>query len=468
VVQITYFSRASSLDLILELLLGGIYLSVILVITILVRAKSQDRFTKIYFIPALMFKMLGLLGFAAVYYFVYEYGDTFVYYESATIMGKILTEDLYYGTELFLGFNDYVRAKDFLYNHFLVNYYRGQDTFLVIKIAAILSIVGLGKFLSTSIIFSVLTFISQWYLFKALILKYEKQVTSLAIGILFIPSVAFWGSGIMKDSIILGAVCVLIANLFRWIELGKRPTILQVLVMVVSVYFIYTIKYYIILAVFPMLGFWLYFKFNRSIRNKVIRVVIAPVGILLVSGIIAISFIQFSEIDQRLQLDRMLAQADTYQRNHYSETGGEGTGSGYTLGVYDASLFGLATKTIPAINVTLFRPYLWEIKSPAMAIAALESFVMTLLFFRMLWFWRKRNIYQTITSDTFLAASLIFVLFLSFIVGFTAFNFGALVRYKIPCMPFFYLLLTLPVNRSYVKSQVQLPGRIRNVRPQMV
>jgi hypothetical protein len=170
------------------------------------------------------------------------------------------------------------------------------------------------------------------------------------------------------------------------------------------------------------------------------------VGISTLSLIIVYTFVQFSAIDQRLQMDRMLAQADIYQRNHYSETGAEGTGSGYTLGDYDPTFTGILSKVVPAINVSLFRPYIWEIKSPAMVLAAMESLLFTVLFGRLLWYWRRRKVWTAITSDPFFMMSLVFVLSLAFIVGFTAFNFGALMRYKIPLMPFFFILLSMPVG----------------------
>lgn len=449
-VNITYLNRAQALDLFWEVSLGGIFIAAVILASLVVRVRTNDGITARYFLPGLLFKISGLLLFCAMYYFVYGYGDTFVYHESAGIFAEIISEDFQYGIELLLGTNSYVRAKDMLYNHFLINYYRGADTFLVIKLAAVINVFGFGRFLSTSILFALLTFLCQWYLFKTLFIKYSKNERSLAIAILFIPSVAFWGSGIMKDSIIFGSICLLTAIFFRWIELSIRPRFWQIVVLVSAFYIIYIIKFYVIIAFLPSLGFWVYFKFNKAIRNKVIRMIITPLGISFLSSLLVFSFVRFSEIDQRLQVERMLDQAEIYQRNHYSESGGDGTGSGYTLGDYDPSFAGIIFKVIPAINVSLFRPYLWEIRGPAMAMAGLESFWFTLLFIRLLWYWRSGNARVNISSDAFLLMSVIFLLFFAFVVGFTAYNFGALVRYKIPCLPFFYLLLTLPVQRVLV------------------
>jgi hypothetical protein len=50
---------------------------------------------------------------------------------------------------------------------------------------------------------------------------------------------------------------------------------------------------------------------------------------------------------------------------------------------------------------------------------------------------------------------LIFSVIFAFAVGFTSFNFGALARYKIPFMPFYYVALFILAD-TQKKSQTQL------------
>jgi hypothetical protein len=54
-------------------------------------------------------------------------------------------------------------------------------------------------------------------------------------------------------------------------------------------------------------------------------------------------------------------------------------GSGYTLSSMEATPLGMLKVAPEAINVTLFRPYLWESRKPVVLITAVESFL-TLLF----------------------------------------------------------------------------------------
>jgi hypothetical protein len=53
-------------------------------------------------------------------------------------------------------------------------------------------------------------------------------------------------------------------------------------------------------------------------------------------------------------------------------------------------------------------------------------------------------------SDPFLAYCLFFSLFFAFGVGIAGTNFGALVRYKIPLMPFFFSLIYIIRKKSVI------------------
>ena len=95
-------------------------------------------------------------------------------------------------------------------------------------------------------------------------------------------------------------------------------------------------------------------------------------------------------------------------------------------------------KNIPAaINVTLFRPYPWETRNPVMLLSALESFALLIFTIRIFYRTGIGRTFKAIGSNATVFFCIFFSLFFGFCIGFTAYNFGALVRYKIPCIPFF-------------------------------
>ena len=99
-----------------------------------------------------------------------------------------------------------------------------------------------------------------------------------------------------------------------------------------------------------------------------------------------------------------------------------------------------------AINVSLFRPYIWEVRSPLMLLASLEGmvlFIFTLIIlYRMLWY--KINVLTRPAAWFSLVCSITF----AFAVGISTYNFGTLFRYKVPLMPFYAILLVLAYSRS--------------------
>jgi hypothetical protein len=121
-------------------------------------------------------------------------------------------------------------------------------------------------------------------------------------------------------------------------------------------------------------------------------------------------------------------------------------GSAYTLGDFDYSPAGMARKFPMAIWVTLYRPYLWESHNIVMLLSALESFA--LLIFTIYVFYKVgvRRVFAKVTSTPILTFVFLFSIIFAFAVGVTTYNFGTLVRYKIPMYPFFvaglFILLT--------------------------
>jgi hypothetical protein len=122
--------------------------------------------------------------------------------------------------------------------------------------------------------------------------------------------------------------------------------------------------------------------------------------------------------------------------------------STYSIGDLDFSLKGMLRIFPNAVNVSFYRPYLWEVKSFLMIPNMLESLVLMLLSLYTITKYRMK-VLKVIFSNDFLTFSILFAIFFGFIVGVMSFNFGTLVRYKIPCMPF----IGLVVFGVYMKLQ---------------
>lgn len=113
-----------------------------------------------------------------------------------------------------------------------------------------------------------------------------------------------------------------------------------------------------------------------------------------------------------------------------------------------------------AINATLFRPYLWESKKLSTLLSSLESLALMALAFYTIF---KAGVFRFIKSlltEPGVQFCLLFSLLFALFVGATTLNFGTLVRYKIPCMPFFIiaLFLVLEKKKEYDQKKKEIPA----------
>ena len=150
---------------------------------------------------------------------------------------------------------------------------------------------------------------------------------------------------------------------------------------------------------------------------------------------------------------KSVAQKSFVTRDYLFRISNEQDGSGYTLGDFDPTILGMLQQAPAGVNVTLFRPYLWETKKPIVLISALES--LFFLIFTIVVIFRNNpiRVVQRVLSDETLQFCLIFTLVFAFAVGISTSNFGSLVRYKIPCLPFytaFLIILYYPPKQELI------------------
>jgi hypothetical protein len=126
----------------------------------------------------------------------------------------------------------------------------------------------------------------------------------------------------------------------------------------------------------------------------------------------------------------------------------EGEGSFFRVGNVENSMMGLVLLFPAGIGTSLFRPFIWEVNNPLMLLNALESLgflILTIMILRHIGFFKTIKL---IFSDRILVFCFAFVMLFAGFVGITTFNFGSLSRYKIPCLPFYLMLLFIIMHKS--------------------
>ncbi len=431
-----------------DLFITPIFLLLIYSLAIALRPMVTAKNNRKYFLPGLTLKILGAIAVGLIYQFYYGGGDTFTYFHlGSKYVWEAFKDSPILALKLIFAGDEYV-AETFQYASRIYTY-GDSSSYFVVRAAGVLDILTFHTYSATAILFAAISFSGMWALFHTLCRMYPKQHRGIAIAVLFIPSLFFWGSGILKDTITIGALgwaTFGIYNLF----IVKRNIGFSALILVFSFYTIYTIKIYILLCYIPASILWIFMTRLSKIKNIIIKILIAPV-IIGLSGFMAYySVIKVGEGNARYDLDNIANTARvTAEWIHYvSEREG---GAAYTLGDFDYSPVGMLKKFPQAVWVSLYRPHLWEANNIVMLLSALESFALLVFTFYVLYKVGFIQAAKLITSKPFLVFSFLFSIAFAFAVGITTYNFGTLVRYKIPLYPFF--VSGLFVLLSYAKRE---------------
>jgi hypothetical protein len=433
-----------------DLIVTPIILGFIFVVAYLIRPLVTDTVTHRYFIPALTLKIVGAISLGLIYTFYYKGGDTFKYhtYGSRHIWEAIMDSpvdgfDLLFSSELKGNFYKYASRMIVFYD---------KPSFFVARIATFFDLLTFSSYSATAALFAVLSFTGMWMFFVTFYRKYPHLHKWMAVAALFIPSLIFWGSGIMKDSVTLAFVGMgtYAANKL-FIE--KRFSTGSLLLLILSFYIIFSVKKYILLCFAPAVVIWALAHYLFRLRSQVLKIMLAPVIVFATVILSYFVVLKIGEKDEKYALTRIAKTATITAYDILYVTGKE-AGSGYALGALDGTFSGMLKLLPQAINVSLFRPYFWEVHNPLMLLSAIESFLLLCFTLLVIVRCRFKILGALKNADTLFA--LIFSLSFAFAVGVSTYNFGTLVRYKIPMLPFYLIALVLIWDYSKSDKNVGL------------
>ncbi|MEM0942236.1 MAG: hypothetical protein AAF600_21900 [Bacteroidota bacterium] len=425
-----------------DLFITPVYFIVFTLIGFFVRPYLSNARTKRYFLLALWARFFGAIALGLIYQFYYEGGDTFGYWEHGSKwIYEGFMDDPVIGFKMLLD-DGGVRTEDETFQYTSrIWYYRDTKSYSIVRIAAFFDLFTLHTYSATSLFFAVFSFSGLWALFLIVHQRYQRVIPTenIAFAVLFVPSVVFWGAGILKDTITLGAFGWLIYSVYIIIE--KKRYGLHLIILFLSALIIYKIKVYILLASIPAITMWVYWRYQVHIRKAVLRVILLPVLGILFVGLGFIALQRISTLNQEYTFNnvaqRSAVTAYDIRYGWGARTGGDG---GYDIGIPDGTVKGMLRLFPQAVNVSLYRPYLWEVKNLFMFLSALEALIVLVLTFQYL----KKKRWKHSLKDPFIIFCLVFTIILAFAVGVSTANFGTLMRYKIPMMPFLFILLFYP------------------------
>jgi len=418
-----------------DLFLAPLYLAILYGLAYAIRPSVTNQFTKPYFIPALTLKFIGAIALGLIYQFYYGGGDTFNYYWHASVIHDAFSHSFSTGVKLLIDNGGTNNAENAPYVARMIWHQTNSTEYLVARVAAFFGLFCFNSYTVIALMFAVVSFSGIWAMFIAFAKIRPHVYKQLAWTMFYVPSMFFWGSGLLKDSLCVGALGWLFYAMFRGI-IQRQALLKCLLIGTIAVYALVSIKVYILLCFLPAALVWIFNETNDRIKNKILRWLARPV--LLSLGVIVAFYAatNLTKGDAKYDMDK-IGERSKITADYLYEQSVRQEGSGYYLGEQDGSIGGMAKLAPQAIGTALYRPFLWEAHNPVMLLSALEAGFF--LFFTLRIFMRTGIIrtFGIIGSNPILLLCFVFSLVFAASVGITSANFGTLVRYKIPMIPFY-------------------------------
>lgn len=421
-----------------DFLVTPILIMLVYVIAYVIRPYVTDELTRKYFFWGLTVRIAGALFLGILYQFYYSGGDTFNYHtHGSRVIWEAFMESPSDGLALIFSSGEDQQIA-YKYSSQIL-FWGDSGSYFIVRLAAIFDLLTFSTYSATAILFALLNFTGMWLFFTVFAKQFPEQRKWIVVAVLFIPSVVFWGSGVLKDSVVLACIGIL-TYCVKKLFIDRRFSISRIAMMLAAVMVIYNVKIYVLLCFLPAMLLWIYASEFYKIRSTILKALLVPfvLALIVVSGFYAV--VKIGEDDKRYALENLsrTARITAYDIGFYT---GKNAGSGYSLGELDDSFTGMLKLAPAAVNVSLFRPYLWEVRNPLMALSAAESFVLFILTLYILF--RKRSLFFRALGDPNVLFCLVLSVTFAFAVGVSTFNFGTLARYKIPLLPFYALALIL-------------------------
>lgn len=423
-----------------DFLLTPFYLVIIYAFAYLFYRSIRNRQLRSYFFPALTAKIIGALALGLIYKYYYQGGDTFNFYADTLPIWGAFNDSPYLAFKIIFGEVGNHSPDIYKYTQYIYFYKAGDSsTFNVIRLAGFFSLFSFHTYSVMALGFAVVSFTGIWAMYKAFYDMYPDLHWPLAVAVLFVPSVFFWGSGLMKDTITMGAL----GWLFYAVHFGlirRKKIILNIFIFVISLWIIKSIKLYILIAFLPSMFLWLALQFRSQIKSRPLRVVSLPFFLLLAVPFSFFAVTQVTLDNKRYQLEN-ISRTSQVTADWLKTVSDQQGGSGYTLGENDGTITGMIAKFPRAVWLGLFQPHPWQAgANPVMLLSALECTFFLYLTFRVLLSTSPWSIYRSFFRDPVIVLCLSFSIILAGAVALSSYNYGTLVRYRIPFIPFYLAL----------------------------
>jgi hypothetical protein len=404
-----------------------------------------------YFTLGLFAKIFAGIAFALIYTFYYGETDTHYYYWGSQSLVRLAGKDFSSFLQIMFGSQTPELFSKFDTSTGYPTYWRDVNSFAVCRFNVPFYLMGFGSFLANTVVMNIFLYSGVWRFYKLTLKLFPNCTQLLAVALLFVPSVLFWGSGLLKDGWCLTATFFIFISVYS-IFIEKKKVFFNIVALLFWCYTSISIRPYSFYTTLGSSLIWIGFHYILNVKNRFARTMIFPIGIAAIWIVGTSLFTKLSMFsgDRYSSMDSMIETAwviqDDLKRDYYG-------GNSFDIGYFEPTLPGILGKAPKAIVAGIFRPFLWESRSVFMAISGLETFILLIFFIYIIMRVKIWLFFKTIFSNPFLLSGFIFMVTYSFFVGLTTANYGALVRYRMPVFVFLSIILVIAYNNFQERKE---------------
>jgi hypothetical protein len=459
-----------------------------------------------------VFVLKVLSGFLLYLIYTYYYtdrstADIWKYYDDGMVMFSALRESpVDYFKMLFGVLNDTPHFEEYYdrMNHWYRPYGSSiaNDTHTIIRFNAFVRLFSLGHYNVHSVIVNFLGLIGLTGMLHFLKQMAPNKENWFFAAVFLMPGMMFWASGVLKEPLLLFGLGLFLYGFMSLVNDGL--SIKRTVLILFSMFFLLTVKSYAFIALMPGLLAW---QIWRLIKVHPLWIFLPSYALLAAMMLVVGHYFPNHDPLERLVQKQhefyQLAEGGTYAKTSIGDTiyiypkyyenlqfgadkktvtvlqrsgaidwrkaktlhkelmllpEGEQlevlldygkTGSTIEIPRLDTNPMSIIEATPIALTNALFRPFPWEIRSPFMALSGLENLLIALLVFVII-----VNFQGNVLSHPIFYLALSFALVILVLTGLTTPVIGAIVRYKVPALPFLVCGLMALINTDRIESKI--------------
>ncbi|MDQ3049985.1 MAG: hypothetical protein M3Q95_03765, partial [Bacteroidota bacterium] len=304
----------------------------------------------------------------------------------------------------------------------------------MIRLNAFLRLFSMGYYYVHVSVVCFLSYVGIVAIIKVFSREYWSLSKEFFFTFLLLPSVLFWGSGLLKDALVFFTFGMVVFNFDRLIH-APRPGALHLVYFIFSFFLLMMTKFQVFLISVPLLAAWvltLRLKFNPLLTFSI------------VSGVFLVIMILLSHMVPELDVINLLVQK---QRAFFELADVAGAGSLISIPVLENTLPSLAINAPVGFLTSLTRPFISDYGAVLNTLSAIENTFILLMGLYCLFNFRIENVRGKILP----VFCLFYILYSFTLIGMITPVLGAIVRYKAQALPFMVILFIIIAHPAMKK-----------------